>query len=616
MWKKVAPQGTITYQYDENGNVTRISTSHGASVGYGLDSLNRLSTVTNNAGGTPLLTTYHYDDAGNLTNFAYPNGITTTYHYNSLNRLTDMAVVKSAGGTPEPRATFDYNPSGRELGAAGNRRAVRETIGGVSRSVNYDYDSLYRLTVETIVSGTPNGSIVYDNSTGYVGYDKVGNRRSRKVSTTALQNAGVSDFNNATFGVNDWLDSSSYDPNGNTTVEDLPAPAISPTTGKPDEYDFENRLTKRWDGSTTIQIVYDGDGHRVRKTVGSSATHYLVDDRNPSGYAQVLEELTSAGTTPAKVYAYGLRLISQRLAGGTVNYYAHDGHGSARFLIGADGTIQNTYTYDAFGILIGQTGSTPNNYLYSAEQFDFDLGEYYLRARSYNPNTGRFWTMDSFEGNREDPLSLHKYLYCQGEPVDNVDPSGKDLTDDLLKGGQAALKATASALKAIARGGTAAGAASAALLSAGPGLFTSILHSKFSDALIPWGRRLEVELVYKRARIGAEGPRGAMSLAALGPPSLLVVDFNVDQSDVKHGLAPVSIVFEVDGSKQFLLCYIEWRDWPDGKTVLTLYPSMWNGLKMVPDFAHPVGIGGRDRWFGRSITPVYHILVENSAYGR
>ena len=48
------------------------------------------------------------------------------------------------------------------------------------------------------------------------------------------------------------------------------------------------------------------------------------------------------------------------------------------------------------------------------------------RARYLNPNTGRFWSMDSFEGNNEDPLSLHKYLYCHGNPVNGFDPSGHE----------------------------------------------------------------------------------------------------------------------------------------------------------------------------------------------
>ena len=83
-----------------------------------------------------------------------------------------------------------------------------------------------------------------------------------------------------------------------------------------------------------------------------------------------------------------------------------------------------TYDYDAFGILLHSTGTTPNNYLYSGEQFDPDLGLYYNRARYLNVSTGRFWSMDSFEGNSQAPLSLHKYLYTGNDPIDQIDPSG------------------------------------------------------------------------------------------------------------------------------------------------------------------------------------------------
>jgi hypothetical protein len=43
-----------------------------------------------------------------------------------------------------------------------------------------------------------------------------------------------------------------------------------------------------------------------------------------------------------------------------------------------------------------------------------------------NPNTGRFWTRDSYEGSSQDPLSLHKYLYCHSDPVNGTDPSGHE----------------------------------------------------------------------------------------------------------------------------------------------------------------------------------------------
>jgi RHS repeat-associated protein len=61
----------------------------------------------------------------------------------------------------------------------------------------------------------------------------------------------------------------------------------------------------------------------------------------------------------------------------------------------------------------------------SGEQFDNDLGLYYLRARYYNPATGRFLSRDPEDGKPNDPQSLHKYLYASGDPVNRIDPSGR-----------------------------------------------------------------------------------------------------------------------------------------------------------------------------------------------
>ena len=154
-----------------------------------------------------------------------------------------------------------------------------------------------------------------------------------------------------------------------------------------------------------------------------------MDDRNPSGYAQVLEEYQITGLS--RVYNYGLDLISQRqVSSGTVSYYGYDGHGSTRFLLNTSGGITDTYAYDAFGTIITNTGTTLNNYLYAGQQFDSDLGLYYNRARYLNTGTGRFFTADSYNGNNEDPLSLHKYLYGADNPVNGIDPSGfSDNTD-------------------------------------------------------------------------------------------------------------------------------------------------------------------------------------------
>lgn len=84
----------------------------------------------------------------------------------------------------------------------------------------------------------------------------------------------------------------------------------------------------------------------------------------------------------------------------------------------------DTYDYDAFGNLVHSTGSTPNNYLYSGEQFDPDLGLYYNRARYLNVATGRFLTLDSMNPSPFDPQTLHRYLYGHSSPVNSSDPTG------------------------------------------------------------------------------------------------------------------------------------------------------------------------------------------------
>jgi RHS repeat-associated protein len=123
------------------------------------------------------------------------------------------------------------------------------------------------------------------------------------------------------------------------------------------------------------------------------------------------------------------------VVGGSTNWYGYDGGGSVRLLADATGSVTDTYTYDAFGMLIGSTGSTANAYLCRGEQWDSDVSLYYLRARWYAPTLGRFLTADSYEGEEDDPISLNAYGYAGGDPVGFDDPSGysRGLTFEGLK---------------------------------------------------------------------------------------------------------------------------------------------------------------------------------------
>lgn len=120
-------------------------------------------------------------------------------------------------------------------------------------------------------------------------------------------------------------------------------------------------------------------------------------------------------------------MISQERNGRTYTYL-YDGHGSVVGLMSESGSVTDTYTYDAFGNLLKSTGGTENNYRYCGEQFDSTTGLYYLRARYMDASTGRFISQDSYAGSIDDPVSLHKYLYANSNPVMYIDPSGYEGT--------------------------------------------------------------------------------------------------------------------------------------------------------------------------------------------
>jgi len=159
-------------------------------------------------------------------------------------------------------------------------------------------------------------------------------------------------------------------------------------------------------------------------------TNYLIDPYNHTGYAQVLEETTGGVRT---TYTIGDDVIAQYNATDGTEYLLYDGHGSTRQLIdnnvGEAINVLDNYCYDGYGVMLGgnptPTDTSRTNLLYAGEQFDENLSQYYLRARYYDQNNGRFNRVDPFGGSMQDPQSLHKYLYAHCNPINNIDPSGK-----------------------------------------------------------------------------------------------------------------------------------------------------------------------------------------------
>jgi len=144
-------------------------------------------------------------------------------------------------------------------------------------------------------------------------------------------------------------------------------------------------------------------------------------------------EIDTADSSIKKTYIYAnSQIIAQHDGDHTANryFYQHDRLGNVRQIIKPDGlygSLANHYTYAPFGELfpteVSETVS--NSFRFTGQFYDSEIAQYYLRARQYDPHLYRFTGRDLIDGKFEEPLTLHKYLYCINDPVNKIDPTGK-----------------------------------------------------------------------------------------------------------------------------------------------------------------------------------------------
>jgi len=96
-----------------------------------------------------------------------------------------------------------------------------------------------------------------------------------------------------------------------------------------------------------------------------------------------------------------------------------------RQMVDGAGAVVQRYDYSPFGRVVVVEGVDANPLQYTGEQWDGDAGLLYLRARWYDPATGRFLTRDPFPGLAALPQTQHPYVYVGNNPVNLTDPGGK-----------------------------------------------------------------------------------------------------------------------------------------------------------------------------------------------
>ena len=106
-------------------------------------------------------------------------------------------------------------------------------------------------------------------------------------------------------------------------------------------------------------------------------------------------------------------------------FYVKNAHGDIIGKVDAQGNLLSSYAYNAFGELVTAVEFTPeqcqsiNRFLYAGEQYDETSGLYYLRARNYDADAGRFTQEDTYLGD-----GRNLYAYVHSNPLKYVDPSG------------------------------------------------------------------------------------------------------------------------------------------------------------------------------------------------
>lgn len=346
-------------------------------------------------------TCYTYDKSDNvltMLDYKVSNNVATLYRYtgfaydymNRMTKLTELNTNKAlADITAEELETnttqYTYHPvDGNyiltyDFDAVGNRIMQKKNTVDQSEMTVYNYNSLNQLT----------------------------SSETRNIEGTVISRKTYQ-----------------YDANGSQTQE---ADSITNTQTN-NTYDAAGRLetcTEKENGTVTLQQtnLYNGSGARIQKAEDGKVTNYFYSQ----GSVLYTEDGSGNATSLNLQGVSGNIIATAREEDGVEGYYYYhkDPAGSTTNLRAADGTSVVSYQYSDFGetSIYGNTDFY-NEICYNEAIYDASTGLYYLSARYYNPEDGRFLTRDSYRRNAMNPSTLHLYAYCANNPINYEDPSG------------------------------------------------------------------------------------------------------------------------------------------------------------------------------------------------
>jgi RHS repeat-associated protein len=428
----------FTYGYDNRGNVTTRQYPDGTKVTADYDADSRLTALTAN----DATWTFGYDVAGRRTSTTLPaaTGLAEKRAYDDAGRLVNVGTERVAPPAAETAPQDPVSNFALTLDDVGNPTRVVTTRGGVAESVAYSYDKADRLSsacyaVESCGDkAKPAGRIDYS-------YDLVGNRTKQVRSGTAGDDVTEYKYDDADQLVNEELKSRNherdteyaYDLNGNQIK----------AGGDRFSYNLDRSLAKATVAGRTSTFQYDATGLRIAATATATGQP-TTTQRWSWDVAGTLPQIADDTVTDAagtvleqRSFAYGpddepLALLDPTTG---AHSYTHDWLGGVANMLTAAGAVEKGYDYDPFGNpRVGETltpGTPQGPALKNPMQFtgayqDSSTGDgnYFLRARNYNPGTGRFTTQDPMPTGDS---AVSAYSYASNNPIAYTDPTGRML---------------------------------------------------------------------------------------------------------------------------------------------------------------------------------------------
>ncbi len=353
-----------------------------------------------------------YDAAGRITNISYDNGTTETFTYHPLREWLETHTINQ-GKTVLSSTEYHYYNNGQ--------LHWQSTTGtGAGRS-NYFYDSAGRLT---LVTGA--GAADYDyNAAGdmtlgpdggysYTHPDPAKNRCGGTGGNTcphAVKTVGAA--TELTYNLRGEVTQITRTTGGVTTKHDIGWNA----DGEPTTFGAN--------GTLVATVQYGVDGERTSVASGTQKTRFF------GGYLEVIRPTPGAPAQETKSYYAGALALAQRGAGG-LTFNHHDTLGSTTLVTTSGGAVQAGYTYDAYGKLIGATGSGGDR-RYAGHKA-VELGLIDMGARLYDPQIGRFLSPDPKRHDAREPRPVDPFSYANGDPVNLIDPKGFQATRNFAFG--------------------------------------------------------------------------------------------------------------------------------------------------------------------------------------